>query len=60
VTVDRHDSIVTWRLQVLLEAGYPVELAEQLAAAKHVDLHYAVELVKVKRCEPKTAAELLL
>ena len=47
-----------WRLRQLLEAGYPVELAEQLAAAAHVDLHQAVELAT--RCGPETAAGILL
>ena len=49
-----------WRLEVLLEAGYPLELAEQLAAAAEVDLHRAVELVTVAHCSPETAAGILL
>lgn len=47
-----------WRLTVLLLAGYPVDLAEELAVARHVDLHEAVELVA--KCAPTTAAEILL
>jgi hypothetical protein len=47
-----------WRLHVLLEAGYPVHLAERLAASE-VDLHYAVELLR-RGCAPTTAAEILL
>jgi hypothetical protein len=50
----------SWRLKTLLDAGYPLALAEKLAAAKHVDLHYAVELVVVKKCDPTVAADLLL
>ncbi|HEX6699947.1 MAG TPA: hypothetical protein VF101_04380 [Gaiellaceae bacterium] len=47
-----------WRLHVLIEAGYPLPLAERLAGSE-ADLHRAVELVR-QGCEPKTAAEILL
>ena len=47
-----------WRLHVLIEAGYPLHLAERLAASE-VDLHRAVELLG-SGCEPVTAAEILL
>lgn len=50
--------VESWRLHVLLEAGYPVHLAERLAGSG-VDLHDAVELVK-RGCDPSTAAEILL
>lgn len=50
--------VESWRLHVLLEAGYPVHLAERIAASE-VDLHDAVELLS-RGCEPKTAAEILL
>lgn len=50
--------VESWRLHTLLEAGYPVHLAERLAASE-VDLHVAVELVR-QGCEPATAAEILL
>jgi len=43
---------------VLMEAGYPVPLAERLAHSE-ADLHSAVELVR-RGCEPQTAAEILL
>jgi hypothetical protein len=51
--------VESWRLHVLMEAGYPLPLAEKLAAALEADLHAAVELVR-KGCEPRTAAEILL
>ncbi|HVM69087.1 MAG TPA: hypothetical protein VM204_04540 [Gaiellaceae bacterium] len=51
--------VESWRLHVLIEAGYPLPLAEKLAAAVDTDLHEAVELVG-KGCDPKTAAEILL
>jgi hypothetical protein len=47
-----------WRLHVLIEAGYPLPLAEKLAASE-ADLHEAVELV-LRGCEARTAAEILL
>lgn len=50
--------VESWRLHTLLEAGYPVPLAERLAGSE-VDLHVAVELVR-QGCEPTTAAEILL
>jgi hypothetical protein len=50
--------VESWRLHVLLEAGYPFTLAERLAASE-ADLHRAVELV-VDGCSHQTAAEILL
>ena len=47
-----------WRLHVLIQAGYPLPLAEKLAHSE-ADLHTAVELIR-RGCEPKTAAEILL
>jgi hypothetical protein len=47
-----------WRLHVLMEAGYPLPLAERLAAS-NADLHRSVELV-AQGCDPQTAAEILL
>lgn len=50
--------VESWRLHVLIEAGYPLNLAERLAASE-ADLHLAVELVS-NGCEHETAAEILL
>ena len=50
--------VESWRLHVLIEAGYPLPLAERIAASE-ADLHHAVELIR-KGCEPATAAEILL
>lgn len=52
------EKVASWRLHVLLEAGYPLPLAERLAHSE-ADLHTAVELVR-KGCAPKTAAEILI
>jgi len=50
--------VESWRLHVLIEAGYPLHVAERLAASE-ADLHLAVELVG-QGCEHATAAEILL
>ncbi|HEX5146060.1 MAG TPA: hypothetical protein VFV85_03485 [Conexibacter sp.] len=50
--------VESWRLHVLIEAGYPLNLAERLASSE-ADLHLAVELVG-SGCEHETAAEILL
>jgi hypothetical protein len=55
---NEREKVAGWRLYVLIEAGYPVPLAERLAQSD-ADLHTAVELVR-RGCEPKTAAEILL
>ena len=43
---------------MLIEAGYPLPLAERIAQSE-ADLHRAVELVD-QGCSHKTAAEILL
>ena len=50
--------VESWRLHVLIEAGYPLALAERVAASE-ADLHLAVDLVAAG-CTPETAAEILL
>jgi hypothetical protein len=50
--------VESWRLHVLIEAGYPLPLAEKLAASD-ADLHVCVDLVH-RGCNPVTAAEILL
>jgi hypothetical protein len=52
------DKVESWRLHVLIEAGYPLPLAERLAGSA-ADLHVAVDLVE-RGCTPQTAAEILL
>jgi hypothetical protein len=55
---DERSKVESWRLHVLMEAGYPLSLAERLAGSE-VDLHRAVELVG-SGCTAETAAEILL
>ena len=50
--------VESWRLHVLIEAGYPLHLAERLAASE-ADLHIAVDLVS-SGCTAAVAAEILL
>jgi hypothetical protein len=52
------DKVESWRLHVLIEAGYPLSLAERLAASE-ADLHRACELLE-RGCAAETAAEILL
>jgi len=56
---DERARVESWRLHVLMEAGYPLPLAERLAANEMVDLHRAVEMI-ASGCTPETAAEILL
>lgn len=50
--------VESWRLHVLMEAGYPLPLAEKIAASE-ADLHRAVEMIG-SGCTAETAAEILL
>jgi len=55
---NERSKVESWRLHVLIEAGYPLHVAERLAASE-ADLHLAVELV-TQGCAHATAAEILL
>ena len=55
---DERVKVESWRLHILIEAGYPLPLAERLAHSS-ADLHQAVNLVKTG-CVPELAAEILL
>ena len=57
-TQSEQAKVESWRLHVLMEAGYPLPLAERLAASE-ADLHEAVRLLE-QGCAPATAAEILL
>ena len=52
------EKVESWRLHVLIEAGYPLSLAEKLAHSE-ADLHRSVELIRAG-CTFETAAEILL
>ena len=55
---NERSKVESWRLHVLIEAGYPLSLAEKLAHSE-ADLHQAVELVS-SGCKHDVAAEILL
>jgi hypothetical protein len=57
-TVNEQAKVEGWRLHVLIEAGFPLPLAEKLAASG-ADLHTSVDLLR-RGCAPETAAEILL
>ncbi len=56
---DERAKVEGWRLHVLIEAGYPLPLAERIAQSG-ADLHDAVTLVAERGCTPELAAEILL
>jgi hypothetical protein len=56
--VTERDKVESWRLHVLIEAGFPLLLAERVAASE-ADLHEAVDLVRAG-CTPETAAQILI
>jgi hypothetical protein len=55
---DERSKVESWRLHVLIEAGYPLSLAERLAVSE-ADLHTACEMI-ASGCAHETAAEILL
>jgi hypothetical protein len=55
---DERSKVESWRLHVLMEAGFPLPLAEKLANSE-ADLHRTVELVS-GGCDHETAAKILL
>ncbi|HLX31991.1 MAG TPA: hypothetical protein VKR79_04400 [Gaiellaceae bacterium] len=56
--IDERSKVESWRLHILIEAGYPLPLAERLAASE-ADLHTACEMIG-RGCAHETAAEILL
>jgi hypothetical protein len=55
---DEKAKVESWRLHVLMEAGYPLPLAEKIAHSE-ADLHHAADLI-AQGCSPETAAEILI
>jgi hypothetical protein len=48
-----------WRAQELERAGFPEDVAAELATRNDVDLHRAIELLR-RGCSPELAADILL
>jgi hypothetical protein len=59
VAASSDDSVVRWRMIVLLRAGYAWDDAVEVASATSVDLHLAAEL-PAKGCPSDTARRILL
>jgi hypothetical protein len=60
VTESQNDAaaeVEAWRLHRLLQAGYPLRLAERIARSD-ADLHLALEIVE-RGCSPHMAARIL-
>ncbi|MDX6399590.1 MAG: hypothetical protein QOF27_196 [Gaiellaceae bacterium] len=53
------ETVLSWRTDTLLRAGFDSYGALDLALADHVDLHAAVALVE-RGCSPQTALRILL
>ena len=54
------ERVQAWRREELERAGYPRELASEIAGRFDVDLHTAVALVREQGCAPDIAAQILL
>jgi hypothetical protein len=54
------ERVQAWRQEELERAGYPRELAGEIAGRFDVDLHTAVALVREQGCAPDVAARILL
>ena len=50
--------VESWRATELERAGYPAEVAAELAGRMDVDLHLAVEML-TKGCSPELALNIL-
>jgi hypothetical protein len=55
---DDRSQWVRWRARRLLSAGFPADLAGQLARADRIDLHRLLSLVE-RGCPPHLAARIL-
>ena len=53
------DDVDVWRLTQLLDAGWPMEQAGELAARREVDLHRACELLE-NGCSVDQAWDILI
>jgi hypothetical protein len=57
-TAGDDEQVLGWRRDQLLAAGFPGELAGELARDWRYDLHALIELVE-RGCEPALAARIL-
>lgn len=53
------DEILNWRFECLVSVGYPPQVADRIAEAKHVDLHQACKML-LRGCAPELAQYILI
>ena len=58
-TLSEQELVEHWRSSELERAGYPADLAAELATRSDIDLHRAAELLE-RGCTPELAASILL
>ena len=58
VTMTEPELVERWRSSELERAGYPAEIASELASRSDIDLHRAAGLLK-RGCSPELAASIL-
>jgi hypothetical protein len=51
--------VLRWRLERLIDAGYPAATASALAERVDIDLHLAIRLIR-NGCPPATAVRILV
>jgi len=56
--VTEEEKVIEWRLYELLQAGYPLRTAENIALRMDIDLHQAIELLE-SGCKPRVAWKIL-
>lgn len=57
-TLSEQELVERWRAEELKRAGYPEDVASELATRADVDLHRAIELL-LNGCPPALAADIL-
>jgi hypothetical protein len=57
-TPTEQELVERWRAEALERAGFPEDVAAELAMRNDVDLHRAIELLQ-KGCSPQLAADIL-
>ena len=57
--LEEFERVALWRLCELMDAGYPLEIAEQIGRRFDIDAHLAIRLLD-EGCPPVTAARILL
>jgi hypothetical protein len=57
-TPERTDDVVRWRREQLVNTGFALPMAADIAKDSRYDLHMLIELVE-QGCEPELAARIL-